>query len=145
MPKIFISYSHDESSFAAELHEKLQEAGFDVFSDAKNIKPDDELLGKVKTGLETSDAMLLVVSDSVQNSVGVQNEFSMAQEKGLPVVPVLAENVRTPLWLRHLQAVDFSEGKNWPLLLDRMVHLLVQDENLNSKSALFEDKGNLKQ
>ncbi|TXH68272.1 MAG: toll/interleukin-1 receptor domain-containing protein [Thiothrix sp.] len=145
MPKIFISYSHDESSFAAELHEKLQEAGFDVFFDAKDIKLGDEVFDKLNTGLDTSDAMLLVVSDSVQNSVGVQNEFSVAQEKGLPVIPVIAENVRTPLWLRHLQTVDFSEGKNWSLLLDRMNLLLVQGENLSSKSTLFEDKGTSKQ
>lgn len=120
MPKIFISYARDQSygqNLAAEAELQLQAAGFEVFRDVSGLKPGDVWYQKLEFELETSDAVVLIVSEKVCSSKWVHNEVSMAEEIGLPVIPVLAEKVRSPLWLRHLQALDFCTQTNWPALL----------------------------
>lgn len=120
MPKIFISYARDKSHgehLAAETQQQLLAAGFEVFRDVIGLKPGDVWYHKLEFELESSDAVVLIVSEKVRNSKWVHNEISMAEEIGLPVIPVFAEKVRSPLWLRHLQALDFCTQANWPALI----------------------------
>ncbi|MEZ5535871.1 MAG: SUMF1/EgtB/PvdO family nonheme iron enzyme [Thiolinea sp.] len=121
MPKIFISYARDGShgeSLAAEVQSRLLAAGFDVFRDVIGLKPGDVWYHKLEFELESSDAMVLVVSEKVRTSKWVHNEVSMAEEIGIPVIPVLAQQVRQPLWLRHLQLLDFCVAQHWEVLID---------------------------
>lgn len=120
MPKIFISYARDQShgeNLATEAQQQLQVAGFEVFRDVIGLKPGDVWYHKLEFELESSDAVVLIVSEKVRTSKWVHNEISMAEEIGLPVIPVLAEKVRSPLWLRHLQVLDFCTQTNWPALM----------------------------
>ena len=119
MPKIFISYARDKShgqNLAVEAQHQLQSSGFEVFRDGIGLKPGDVWYSKLEFELESSDAMVLVVSEKVRSSKWVHNEVSMAQELGLPLIPITAEKIRMPLWLRHLQVLDFSGERNWSLL-----------------------------
>ncbi|WP_022953320.1 SUMF1/EgtB/PvdO family nonheme iron enzyme [Leucothrix mucor] len=121
MPKIFISYGRDEShgqSLATEAQQQLQAAGFEVFLDVIGLKPGDRWDTKLEFELETSDLVVLVISEKIRTSDWVYNEISMAREIGLPIIPVIAEHVRMPLWIRHLQVLDFSIQVNWEQLFD---------------------------
>ncbi|MDQ5770465.1 toll/interleukin-1 receptor domain-containing protein [Thiothrix subterranea] len=123
--KAFISYARDGShgeNLAVEIQQQLQVAGFVVFRDVSGLKPGDVWYHKLESELETSDVMVLVVSEKVRTSKWVHNEVSMAEEIGIPVIPVLAEKVRYPLWLRHLQSLDFCGVVDWSLLLGAIVH-----------------------
>lgn len=120
MPKIFISYGRDESygqNLATEAQKQLQATGFDVFRDVIGLKPGDVWYNKLEHELETSDLVLLIVSEKIRKSPWVYNEVNMAQEIGLPIIPVIAERIRMPLWLRHLQALDFSDQECWSELV----------------------------
>ncbi|MEB4592625.1 DUF1566 domain-containing protein [Candidatus Thiothrix sp. Deng01] len=120
IPKAFISYARDGShgeNLAAEIQQQLQSAGFAVFRDVIGLKPGDVWYHKLEFELETSDVMVLVVSEKIRTSKWVHNEVSMAEEIGIPVIPVLAEKVRYPLWLRHLQVLDFCGARDWRALL----------------------------
>ncbi len=100
MPKIFISYARDQShgeNLAAEAQQQLLLAGFEVFRDVIGLKPGDVWYHKLEFELETSDAVVLIVSEKVRSSKWVHNEISMAEEIGLPVIPVFAEKVSSPL------------------------------------------------
>ncbi|MEZ5478712.1 MAG: SUMF1/EgtB/PvdO family nonheme iron enzyme [Thiolinea sp.] len=122
MTKVFISYARDGSHgerLAAEAQQQLLAAGFEVFRDVIGLKPGDVWYHKLEFELESSDVMVLVVSEKVRTSKWVHNEVSMAEEIGIPVIPVLAERIqRQPLWLRHLQLLDFCEQQAWAVLLD---------------------------
>jgi len=123
MPKAFISYARDGShgeNLAAEIQQQLQAAGFVVFRDVTGLKPGDQWSRKLEFELETSDVMVLVLSEKVRTSKWVHNEFSLAEEIGIPVIPVLAEAIRHPLWVRHLQVLDFCGAKNWIALFEAM-------------------------
>ena len=125
MPKAFISYARDGSygeNLATEIQQQLQAAGFAVFHDVIGLKPGDVWYHKLEFELESSDVMVLVVSEKVRTSKWVHNEVSMAEEIGIPVIPVLAEKVRHPLWLRHLQVLDFCVVVDWGLLLGAIGH-----------------------
>ena len=125
MPKVFISYARDGSygeNLAVEIQQQLQAAGFAVFRDVIGLKPGDVWYRTLEFELESSDVMVLVVSEKVRTSKWVHNEVSMAEEIGIPVIPVLAEKVRYPLWLRHLQSLDFCGTVDWSLLLGALGH-----------------------
>jgi formylglycine-generating enzyme required for sulfatase activity len=125
MSKVFISYARDGSygeNLAAEIQQQLLAAGFAVFRDVIGLKPGDVWYRTLEFELETSDVMVLVVSEKVRTSKWVHNEVSMAEEIGIPVIPVLAEKVRYPLWLRHLQMLDFCGAVDWSLLLGALGH-----------------------
>ncbi|MBO0612303.1 SUMF1/EgtB/PvdO family nonheme iron enzyme [Thiothrix fructosivorans] len=125
MSKVFISYARDGSygeNLAVEIQQQLLAAGFAVFRDVIGLKPGDVWYRTLEFELETSDVMVLVVSEKVRTSKWVHNEVSMAEEIGIPVIPVLAEKVRYPLWLRHLQSLDFCGAMDWSLLLGALGH-----------------------
>ena len=123
MLKVFISYARDQAhggpgeNLATEAQQQLQSAGFEVFRDVIGLKPGDVWYSKLEFELETSDVVVLIVSERVRRSKWVHNEISMAEEIGLPVIPVFAETIRSPLWLRHLQALNFTEAADWPVLI----------------------------
>ncbi|MFM2318265.1 MAG: hypothetical protein RLZZ215_886 [Pseudomonadota bacterium] len=140
MPKIFISYARDQShgeNLAAEAQQQLQAAGFEVFRDMIGLKPGDVWPQKLEFELESSDAVVLIVSEKVRSSKWVHNEISMAEEIGLPVIPVLAEKVRSPLWLRHLQALDFCTQTNWSALIAALPLLQTNNPTVDAGSKLF--------
>lgn len=127
MPKAFISYARDGSHgerLAAEIQQQLIVAGFAVFRDVTGLQAGESFPHRLEFELESSDVMVLVVSAKVRTSTWVYSEFSMAQEIGIPVVPVLVEKIRYPLWVRNLQILDFCEAANWQQLLDAIGHYL---------------------
>jgi formylglycine-generating enzyme required for sulfatase activity len=121
MPKVFISYGRDEShgqNLATEIQDQLQAAGFDVFRDATGLKGGDFWLQKLEKSLRASDVVVLVLSEKVLHSKWVPNEINLAEELEIPVIPLFAEFIQLPLWLRHLQVLNFSTEVNWQLLFD---------------------------
>lgn len=116
MTKVFVSYARDAGpgeNLATELQNKLIEQGYEVFRDVTGLKPGDQWFTKLEHELETSDLMVLVVSEKALISKWIYNEANIAEELGLPVIPIMAENTRMPLWLRHLQVIDFSYKIDW--------------------------------
>ena len=144
MPKIFISYGRDESygqNLATETQQQLQAAGFEVFRDVIGLKPGDVWYSKLEFELENSDLVVLVISERVRKSKWVHNEISMAEEIGLPIIPLIAEKVRMPLWLRHLQSLDFSEQKDWQRLFDAASgHIGILSTSTEVRSVAKADK-----
>ena len=142
MPKIFISYGRDEShgqNLATEAQQQLQAAGFEVFRDVIGLKPGDVWYSKLEFELDSSDLVVLIVSEKIRTSDWVHNEISMAREIGLPIIPLMAEQVRMPLWLRHLQSLDFSAQADWELLfaaIDGHLSLSFEDEVIPAVSEV---------
>ncbi|MBJ6609519.1 MAG: SUMF1/EgtB/PvdO family nonheme iron enzyme [Candidatus Thiothrix moscowensis] len=138
MSKVFISYARDGSHgerLAVEAQQQLQAAGFSVFRDVTDLKAGESFPHRLEFELENSDVMVLVVSEKVRTSEWVYSEFSMAKEIGIPVVPVLAESIRSPLWLRNLQILDFCGSCDWPQLLGAIGHYVGDPSPLNPLSS----------
>ncbi len=136
MPQVFISYARDDGvgeQLAANVREKLEHAGIIVFHDIKSIDVGDTWLNELNSALASCQAMVLIISKKACASSWVQNEFSVAQERGILIIPILSEKISLPLWVRHLQVLDFSQNESWRILINKV------EKHLNHESSDVED------
>lgn len=105
MSYIFISYSHDNETYAADLASHLMMLGFDVWFDDRN----DETTNIVEV-VQNSAAVLFVMSSKGGESRWVQRELAAAVQKSKPYYPLLLEG-RPWTLLRGSPYTDVKDGK----------------------------------
>ena len=77
----FISYSHQDKSFARRLHDQLQARGIRCWLDEKQMLPGDDIYEQVDRGIRMWDKVLLCCSQHSLSSWWVDNEVSTAFSK----------------------------------------------------------------
>ncbi|MBZ0302100.1 MAG: TIR domain-containing protein [Anaerolineae bacterium] len=111
--RIFTSYSRHNQDFVrklvADLHQSLTASNVSLWLDQEDIPIGQEWDRAVEDALETSDAMLLVLSDASTNSDNVRDEWMYYKEVKKPIIPILHERCKKPFQLIRLQHVDFVE------------------------------------
>jgi FimV-like protein len=120
MQQIFISYAQDQAHgqrLAEQAQQQLSSAGFTVFRDVGGVIPGTKWALEIERQLKASKLVVLVVSAKALLSDWVFAEFDMAKEHQIPIIPVFAEALSAPLWLRHLQRLDFSREADWQRLM----------------------------
>ncbi|MGO8946727.1 MAG: TIR domain-containing protein [Ktedonobacterales bacterium] len=89
---IFISYSHQDTTFVERLRADLEQNGFTIWVDKIGLKPgtedwDEEL----RRALREAQAMVLVASPSSRRAKAVKDELRIADMYRIFVIPVWAE------------------------------------------------------
>ena len=107
-PKIFFSYSRDDSEFVLNLAKELRGDGANVWLDQLDIKPGTRWDKSIEDALDASKTVLVILSKTSVESNNVMDEVSYALEEGKTVIPVLLEECDIPFRLRRLQFADFS-------------------------------------
>src|ERR1700744_6381548 len=74
----FISYSHDDKTFARLLYDKLQKRGFRCWFDEHELLPGERLHQSIAQGVLRSEKMLLCASRASLTSWWVDNEIGQA-------------------------------------------------------------------
>ena len=77
----FISYSHDDKSFARRLHDQLQARGIRCWMDEHQTLPGDDLYEEVDRGIKLWDKVLLCASKNSLTSWWVDDEIQRAFNK----------------------------------------------------------------
>ena len=77
----FISYSHQDKSFAKRLHDQLQAKGIRCWLDEKQMLPGDDIYEQVDRGIRMWDKVLLCCSRHSLASWWVDNEVATAFSK----------------------------------------------------------------
>ena len=77
----FISYSHDDKSFARRLHDQLQMRGIRCWLDEHQMLPGDDLYEEVDRGIKLWDKVLLCASKHSLTSWWVDDEIQRAFNK----------------------------------------------------------------
>lgn len=120
-PRLFVSYSRDDSAFAEQLATDLRARGVNVWFDRLDIATGAPWDIEVEAGLRASQGALVILSPKSVASQNVMDEVSFALSEGKRILPVLYQPCAIPLRLARLQYVDFSRS------YDDGLRRLVQD------------------
>ncbi|MEA2575664.1 MAG: hypothetical protein QOH93_2962 [Chloroflexia bacterium] len=110
----FISYSHNDQTFARRLYDGLQVRGIRCWLDDKDIAVGEDIYEAVDRGIKGSDKLLLCCSRSSLTSWWVDDEIGKAFEKEQKVLKETGNRVRVliPLDLDGYLRKEWMDGKS---------------------------------
>jgi len=111
MNRIFVSYSRRDVDFARQLAAALSDAGADVWIDVEDIPAGMKWSSAIQQGLDTADAMLVVVSPDSMASDNVEDEWQYFMDRGKLLIPILWRPAKIHFQLHRKQFIDFHEQK----------------------------------
>ncbi|NMH27912.1 toll/interleukin-1 receptor domain-containing protein [Flavobacterium silvaticum] len=126
-PKIFISHISEESGFANNLKEWIDDTllgGIDLFvssDDGLSIPLGSEWLERIRKSLEDSTIMLVLISHQSKNRKWIYFESGAGYIKGIPVIPICIGGIsknELPIPLNALQAIVLPNFDNEKKLID---------------------------
>ena len=91
---IFISHSSKEAGIANELLNAIETAGNRCFIAPRDIRLGHEYAEEIANGIDSVDAVLLLLSEASNNSPHVLREIERAVSKGIPVLVYKLGDVR---------------------------------------------------
>jgi len=104
--RVFLSYAHSDQQCARKLSEYLDAAGFQVFDPADELLPGDNWSLEIGRALDTSEAMVVLISPAGVLSPWVQREiqYALGSERFQDrLIPVEVEPTNDFPWvLNHL-------------------------------------------
>ncbi len=140
----FISYSHEDKSFARRLHDQLQGRGIRCWLDEHELLPGDDLKDMVDRGIRLWDKVLLCCSKASLTSWWVDKEIELAlrkeerlwkerKERTLAIIPLNLdgylfegwESSRKPFLTERL-AADFVGWKTDNAKLEEQLEMVVK-------------------
>ncbi len=121
---VFISYSHVDDAFVKKLGQALDTIGIQFFQDVKDIDWGVGIPEKVREGLDTSRAIIVVLSPASVKSQWVPFEIGHAMAAGKAVLPLLVHpSIELPGYIRNIkcittikEAVAFFQTPAWAVL-----------------------------
>lgn len=93
MGGVFISYSQPDRDCAFELVERLEGAGIDCWIAPRDIAPSADWAAEIMDAISSARAMILVFSQSSNQSPQVRREVERAVHKQLCILPFRIEDV----------------------------------------------------
>lgn len=106
-PSLFISYSRRELPFVNSLVDRLEDNGYPVWCDYRNLIPGHPWNEQIAEGIRSAEVILLVISEAAMNSKYVMEEAENMRAAGKRIVLVVFEAHPLPPELRGLEWVDF--------------------------------------
>jgi tetratricopeptide (TPR) repeat protein len=124
----FLSHAHDdEPSFRDDLVAGLQRGGARIWSDRESLANRGLTFDQeIARAIETSARLLLLVGEDALASDYVAQEWGYADDRGIPVIPILRSGTfeALPERLRHYHAVDARAPRAVDAVVADVVRLL---------------------
>lgn len=117
---VFLSYRSVNRSWALSLYDILAELGYKVFVDQYVIKAGDILIEVLESGLDHSQAAVLIWSNATKDLDWVKKEYYMfekktVKDKEFSFVPVvLDKKFQLPLFADNRIFINFSDHPDGP-------------------------------
>ncbi len=115
MTRAFISYSRRNTNFAERLARDLSDAGVEVWIDFRQIHAGELWKEEIRSGIERSEVIILVLSPDAVASEWVRYEIDYAREHKKIMLPVMAVDSVTSLqgaeslkWLLDVHYIKFE-------------------------------------
>lgn len=118
--KIFISYASDDFLRVRDVANQLQELGFEVWMDVKNLYGGDLWRPELVQAISTCNILLLFLSEFSMKSINVRREIDLASEKRKIIIPIKLDAVdivqELQFQLAGIQWLDVSKS-DWMMKL----------------------------
>ena len=108
LPRIFISYAHDDQALAQKLQEALLGEGAEVFVYYAQTKRLGKLPKQIKEALQWCDTLVLLWSQHAANSPRVKLEWSSAMALKRNLIFCLLDNAVLPKISPAIRCIDFT-------------------------------------
>lgn len=131
--KVFISHSHESKGLAKKVSEALKHAGLEVWNGEQEILPGDNWAEKVGQALESSQAMVVLLTPEALNSQSVLRDIEYAlgrktfNKRLIPVIVGSEEDIslqKLPWILRHLNVIKLPAYGRQDEGIDRITQAL---------------------
>lgn len=133
MPRIFISYSHQDSEYAEQLAEALEQAGFSAWID-EAIEYGERWFTVITQAIRESDVVTVIMTPEAEQSEWVEREILISQREGKPILPLLLRGKEFAL-LITMQYVDVTDGEMPPRRFYQMIEKAVQQKPKERSAA----------
>ena len=110
--KIFISHKSDDKKHANEIHKSLSGIdGVDVWVDAFNLAPGDDLTTAISSAIEDTDAVVVIWSDATDASEWVRREIETGTKSEKRLIPCILDRSlpRANPFLQGKLYLDFDD------------------------------------
>lgn len=135
MSFVFISYSHQDSSYAHRLPQEFQKKGFEIWLD-ENLNYGDEWFRKITQAIKDCAAFVLIMTPEAEASRWVHKEILIAMEYSKPILPLLLRgNVFSVVIDIHYYKLD----KTWDFLPSPAFYQALAKEDKSRKSIISQD------
>jgi hypothetical protein len=114
-PRIFLSYSRDDSIFVRELMAGLERGGMRVWFDVRELAVGEDYLLATEKALRECAYCVVIVSRYSMSSPEVARELDIARAVGANILPVILQDARVADAVRNLHWIDFRFEFEAPL------------------------------
>lgn len=107
-PKVFISYSRSDYSWARDFAKSMVDNGIDVWFDQFTVRAGDSLTDAVEEGLRKSDALVLLITPEGLGRPNLFFELGVALGLNKKIIPIVSEDVDTtalPIPLKRIRSL----------------------------------------
>jgi hypothetical protein len=89
LKEVFVSHAHEDKALAGKVKEILQANGVSAFLAHLDMEVSDEWRTEIFRHLETSSALIAIVTRNFAKSAWANQEVGIAFEKKLPLIPLM--------------------------------------------------------
>jgi hypothetical protein len=138
--RLFISYRRNDARHAAlQLHDRLQEAGFDVFLDTHGTRPGDDFQAVLMHRLTDCEVMVLIDTPGFVNSRWTVEELARADLQSIGILQLVwpghSPPRKSPLSEKSYLAKTDVLGPDGPLSPTAVDRIISDVERLRSRAV----------
>jgi len=109
--RIFISYTTGDEANVNELYDSLSKLeNIEVYIPEWIPKKDDNFNLKVREGLDTSKALIVLMTFNSTNTIWLNQEIGYAAAKNIPIIPIIEQGIDIQGFLEGRDYLMFKRG-----------------------------------
>lgn len=143
MPIIFITHTHADNEFVKKLTMRLEEYGYTIWVDLKNITPGSSIPGKISEAFNEIDYQLIVISNESMSSKWVKKEIDIGVNYEINhqkphIIGLKIDNAKIPVMLSEKLYVKFKNFEDGWRELNRKLPDISSKIPKNTNKEIYE-------